>query len=97
MVAEEPSALFWLSPSYGGAGRECRSHQEQLVTISFFISLSDLIQFLDVLPIFFLFCFVLMRNTDLPIDGDRTDSYEVVAARVQRIEFLTIAEATNDF
>ncbi|KAL0668898.1 hypothetical protein Bca4012_031602 [Brassica carinata] len=26
----EPSALFWLSPSYGGAGRECRSHQEQL-------------------------------------------------------------------
>ncbi|XP_013633010.1 PREDICTED: receptor-like serine/threonine-protein kinase SD1-8 [Brassica oleracea var. oleracea] len=35
--------------------------------------------------------------TDLLIDGDRTDSYEVVAARVQRIEFLTIAEATNDF
>ncbi|CAN7057250.1 unnamed protein product [Brassica rapa subsp. trilocularis] len=46
-------------------------------------------------------CWKIMQKpsgaTDLLIDGDRTDSYEVVAARVQRIEFLTIAEATNDF
>lgn len=31
------------------------------------------------------------------MDGDRTDSSEVLAVRVPRIEYPTIAEATNDF